>query len=94
MRRSFGRCLRRNIRATAGSPERASSMSAEQTAAASAEVLVEDARAHTISATSSSLSWRRPATSRPLGVERPVVHRAELLEHLDHAQELLPVGAA
>ena len=29
-----------------------------------------------------------------LRLERPVPHRAELLEDLDHAQELLPVGAA
>ena len=31
---------------------------------------------------------------RPLGSSARSLHRAELLEHLDHAQELLPVGAA
>ena len=32
--------------------------------------------------------------SRPLGSSAPSRTRAELLEHLDHAQEFLPVGAA
>src|SRR6058998_15907 len=69
LRRSRGRFLRKS-RAIAASPERASSISAEHTAAASAALRSVKAPRKTPSATSSSLSCLRPAMSRPRGSSR------------------------
>src|SRR6266545_2921902 len=60
----FGR-FRRNTRAMAGSPDRASSINAEQIAAASGAETSLKTPCATNSATRSSLSWRRLAMSRP-----------------------------
>src|SRR5881409_4022365 len=69
LRRSRGRFLRKS-RAIAASPERASSISAEHTAAASAALRSVKTPRKTPSATSSSLSCLRPAMSRPRGSSR------------------------
>src|SRR2546425_1198378 len=69
LRRSRGRFLRKS-RAIAGSPERASSISAEHTVAASAAARSAKTPRKTHSATSSSLSCRSPAMSRPRGSSR------------------------
>src|SRR5262249_41075982 len=69
LRLSLGRFFK-NVRASAGSPERASSINAEQTGAASGPETSSNTPCATPSATRSSLSWRRPAMSRPLSSSR------------------------
>jgi hypothetical protein len=86
--------LRRKRRATALSPERDSSMRHEVSAAASASVVSPRMPAIDHLRHQELVVVPKRCDELPLGEELAVLHRAEVLQHLHHADELLPVRVA